>query len=244
MGNCIYCGGNAGFFKNRHETCETNHLSGINMIVDNIRTAITKTSDFKNLETDIRNLAGQYFINSQELAHLYTKGFNDAVETVLDEGVLTTQEEVNFEEFKSYFEIDKRLIDQNNSLQKAAVLRDVKAGKIQECKTKVQGYFPFKLKNAEVFVWVFNNIHYYEQHTGITWRITPEECNQKSYQKSRSFKGFPVQVEGMKFICRGTLALTNKQIYFSSPFKNYTIPYNSITAVILMKMLLGWWSKN
>jgi hypothetical protein len=27
------------------------------------------------------------------------------------------------------------------------------------------------------------------------------------------------------------LALTNKQIYFSSPFKNYTIPYNSITAV-------------
>ena len=100
MANCIYCGERAGFFTNKHKTCDTNYHSGIDAIVNNISSAITKTGDFQKLENDIRVMAGQYYIKSQELTRLYTKGFNDAVETVLDGGLLTAEEESNLKNLR------------------------------------------------------------------------------------------------------------------------------------------------
>jgi len=232
MGNCIYCGGDAGLFKRKHKTCETNYNSGKRVIVENISSAITKTSDFRSFENDIKIIAGQHYIKANELAPLYTKGFDDAVDTILDEGILTAEEEATFEEFKLYFNFNKDFIDRNDSLkkiEKASVLRKIIEGKIPECPLKIPGFFPFLLPSSEIPVWVFYNVDYYEQHSEPTG-----ECNngvsKGIYRKAGFFKGYPVKVDEMKHICHGSLSLTNKHIYFSSPHKIFTIPYNKIVA--------------
>lgn len=229
MGNCIYCGKRAGFFNDKHKTCETNYHSGISTIVTNITSAITKTDDLQKLENDILAIAGQYYIKSQELALLYTRGFNQAVQSVLDQGFLTAKEEDNFEKFKTWFKLDRNLADKNDSLKKAAVLRGVAEGNVSECNIKIPGYFPFKLSESEILIWVFPIVHFYEQHTGIYWNH--EEDTGCGNLKSGTFKGTPVDVEEMKKICQGAMTLSNKQVYFSSPFRNFTIPYPKIKAI-------------
>ena len=232
MGKCIYCGEEAGLLKKKHKTCEMNYFSGKRVIVDNISSTITKTSDFQSFENDIKTIAGKHHIKANELAHLYTKGFDDAVDTILDEGILTAEEEATLEEFKLYFNFNKDFIDRNDSLKKiakASVLRKIIEGKIPECQLKIPGFFPFLLPQSEIPVWTFYDVDYYEQHAETTGDGN-KGVVKGIYHKAGSFKGYPVKVDEMKHICQGFLSLTNKHIYFSSPHKIFTVPYNKIVA--------------
>lgn len=234
MGDCIYCGRKAGLFKHKHRNCEIDHHAGMRDIINNISSAIPKTSNFESLENNINEIAGQYWIKSHELSRLYTRGFVNAVETVLDDGILTAEEEANFKEFKSYFHICKEMVDINDSLKKASVLREIIQGKIPECEFKIPGFFPFRFLNTEYIIWVFYKAGFYEQHTDINWKRDQGEhmkINCGIYHRSRTFKGYHINEAELKHMGHGTLTLTNKQIYFSSSFRNFSIPYKKIAAV-------------
>ena len=235
MGKCIYCGKEAGFIKNRHKTCETNYNSGKRAIIESVSSKITKTSDFQSFENDIKKIAGQHYIKTNELACLLTKGFDNAVETILEDGILTAEEETTLQKFKSYFNFNQDFIDRNNSLQKiskASVLRKINEGKLPVCKHKIPGFFPFLLPESEIPVWIFHDVDYYEQH--VENRAGNQGNSMKVakgiYHRSGTFKGYPVKVDEMKHICPGSLSITNKHIYFSSSHKTFTIPFNKIVA--------------
>ena len=99
MGNCIYCGQKSGFLKSKHKDCESNYLDSKNKIIENICAAITKDSDFDNLENEIREISQKNFVKPDEIIDLYTKGFDKAVDSFLDDGILTTDEEDKISKF-------------------------------------------------------------------------------------------------------------------------------------------------
>lgn len=238
MGNCIYCGQKAGFLKSKHKDCESNYFDGKNKIIENICTAITNNSDFDNLENKIKEIAEKSYVKPDEIIDLYVKGFDKAVESFLDDSILTTEEEDKISKFETHYNFEQNVIDKNGSLQKvvkAAILREVLDGQIPENKLNIQGNLPFLLQKNENVIWIFQNVDFYEQRTrtiyqgktqGVSIRIA-----KGLYYRTGSFKGNPVKIEEMKYISRGIVALTNKQIYFASSAKNFKVPYNKIVTI-------------
>lgn len=238
MGNCIYCGQKAGFLKSKHKECESNYYASKNRIIEIICTAITKDSDFDNLENKIKEIAEKNYVKSDEIIDLYTKGFDNAVDSFLNDGVLTTEEEVRIAKFKTHNNFEQDVIDRNGSLQKvfkAAILREILDGQIPETKLNIQGNLPFLLQKNENIIWIFQNVDFYEQRTRTVYQGKTQGVSIRIakglYYKTGSFKGNPVKIEEMKYISRGLVALTNKQIYFASSAKNFKVPYNKIVTI-------------
>lgn len=238
MGNCIYCGQKAGFLKSKHKDCESNYFDSKNKIIENICTAITKNSDFDNLENEIKEIAQKNFVKPDEIIDSYTKGFDKAVDSFLDDGILTTEEEDKISKFKTHYNFEQNVIDKNGSLQKvvkAAILREILDGQIPETKLNIQGNLPFLLPKNENVIWIFQNVDFYEQRTRTVYQGKTQGVSVRIakglYYRTGSFKGNPVKIEEMKYISRGLVALTNKQIYFASSAKNFKVPYNKIVTI-------------
>lgn len=238
MGNCIYCGQKAGFLKSKHKDCESNYFDGKNKIIENICTVITKDSDFDNLENKIKEIAEKNYIKPDEIIDLYTKGFDNAVDSFLDDGILTTEEEDKISKFKTHYNFEQNVIDKNGSLQKvvkAAILREILDGQIPETKLNIQGNLPFLLQKNENIIWIFQDVDFYEQRTRTVYQGKTQGVSVRIakglYYRTGSFKGNPVKIEEMKYISSGLVALTNKQIYFASSAKNFKVPYNKIVTI-------------
>lgn len=238
MGNCIYCGQKAGFFKSKHKDCESNYFDSKKKIIENIHTAITKNSDFEVLENNIKEIADKNYIKPYEIIDLYIKGFDNAVESFLDDGVLTTEEEDKISQFKTHYNFEQKVIDKNGSLQKvvkAVILREILDGQIPEPKLHIQGNLPFLLQKNENVIWIFQNVDFFEQRTRTVYQGQTQGVSIRIakglYYRTGSFKGNPVKIEEMKYISRGLVALTNKQIYFASLEKNFKVPYNKIVTI-------------
>jgi len=238
MGNCIYCGQNAGFLKSKHKICESNYFIGKTKIVESICSTITNDSDFANLENEISIINEKNYIKPDEIVALYTKGFDNAVDSFLDDGILTIEEEGKISKFITHYNFEQNVIDKNGSLQKvlkASILRDILNGKIPETRLEIQGNMPFLLQKNENIIWAFQHVDFYEQKTRTVYTGKTQGASIRIakgvYYRVGTFKGQPVKIEEMKYISEGLVALTNKQIYFASSTKNFKVPYNKIVTI-------------
>jgi hypothetical protein len=238
MGNCLFCGQKAGFLKKKHVACETNYILGKQDIIKRITIAISEISDFKKLDNEIGTIAKKNYINSSEIKNLYIKGFDEAVNQFLNDGILTIEEEEKTLKFRQYYNLEQEQADQNGSLQKilmASILRDILEGKIPESRLEINGPLPVILQNSEKIIWLFNYVSYNEQRTRTEYQGRSQGVSIKIakglYYRAGAFKGNPVQIEEMKCIGIGMVILTNKNFYFTSSNKNLKIPYNRIITI-------------
>lgn len=238
MGTCIYCGQKAGFLKSKHPGCESNFNVGKNDIIKIVSNAIIKKSDHIETEKLIKLIATESHIKDDEMTNLYVKGFDNAVESFLEDGLLTIEEEDKISEFQSFHNFKQDVYDINGSLQKvvrASILREIMEGNIPESKLSISGNLPFLLQKNEIIIWLFKRAEYYEQATRTVYEGrshgTSIRIAKGLYYRTGSFKGHPVKVQEMKRISDGLLALTNKHLYFSSAAKSFKIPYSKIIAL-------------
>jgi hypothetical protein len=235
MGNCLFCGQKAGFFKKKHAACETSYILGKHDIIQRIIKAISETSDFQTLDNEISKIAMQSYINGNEIKNLYVEGFDEAVNLFLDDGILSIEEEEKTLKYRQYYELEQEQADKNGSLSKiikAIVLRDILEGKIPESRITINGPLPIMLQNSEKIIWLFNYVSFYEQRTRTEYQGRSQGVSIKIakglYYRTGAFKGHPVQIEEMKFIGTGMVVLTNINFYFTSSLKNLKLPYNRI----------------
>lgn len=238
MGTCKFCGEKAGLFSSSHKNCATSYLNGKSAIVNKIANAISNKTEFPDFDKEVQQLAITTFIKKEELPELYSLGFDKSVEAYLEDGILSTEEEQKITAFLGYFNFDQNIIDKRGSLQKvakASILRDVLEGKIPESRLNLQGNLPFLLQKGETLIWVFQDVEFYEQKTitsyegrsqGVSVRIA-----KGLYYRTGGFKGNPVKSEETVLQGKGILALTNKQLYYTSPGKTFKTPYAKIISL-------------
>jgi len=239
MGNCIFCGQKAGFLKKKHKECEMNYYSGKQKIIEIISTTITGNSDFAILDSEINSIADKNFIKKNEIDSLYTKGFDNAVDTFLSEGLLTEISEDKIKKYREHYNFEQdRIIDQNGSLQKVAkssIIREILNGTIPDPKLNIDGTLPFLLQKSEHIIWLFPNVDFYEQRTKTVYQGGSQGMSVRIakglYYRASAFKGQPIKSEEMTYICRGLFALTNKHVYFASQMKNFKVPYNKVLTI-------------
>jgi len=236
MGNCLFCGGSAGFLKKSHKDCKERHQQGKSEIITLVGKAGLQTSDLKRLESSIEHVAKSSYIDQPTLNALLVSGWEKAVESAFDDGVLSFQEEMALSELKQHFSLSQEMLDRNGAyskIVKGAVLRDILDGNLPE-RMHVDGNLPFNLQKTEKIVWVFQGVNYYEEKTrtryvggsqGVSVRIA-----KGVYLRSAAFKGERVQTSETIHADTGLLGVTDKHIYFAGPSKSFRIAYNKIVS--------------
>lgn len=236
MGNCIYCDEPAGFLKKTHNECEQRHEQGKSKIISLVSRVRSEGGNLKRLETSVEQVASSSHIDTSTINALVVSGWEKAVDTAFDDGVLTEEEETALGELQQHFSLSQHELDRNGSftkIVKGAVLRDILDGKLPE-RLEVHGNLPFNLQKTEKVVWVFQNVDYYEEKTrtryvggsqGVSVRIA-----KGLYYRTGAFKGERVQTSETIHADTGLLGVTNKHIYFAGPSKRFRINYNKIVA--------------
>ena len=238
MSICKYCGQKAGFFKNVHSECELLHSNGKTIIVNDIYESLSTSPDLQVLESEIKITQESSFITPSEMSDLYVLAFDKTIDTFLDDGVISTEEESKIVNFKDYFNLDQDTLDKNNSYQKlikGLILRDVFEGNYFHPRVNYEGAIPFILEKDENILWIFQNVEFYEQRTKTTFEGRSQGVSIKIakgvYYRTGNFKGNPVTNTQMTLLGSGLLALTNRNLYFSSSTKNLKTPFKKLISL-------------
>lgn len=75
MGDRIYCGESAGFFKKLHKECEQGHTQGTSEIVSLVSKASAVGTDLKRLESSIKEVALSSHIDSSTAKAFVVSGW-------------------------------------------------------------------------------------------------------------------------------------------------------------------------
>jgi len=205
-------------------------------MVSLVSSTITGGKSLDSLEQELGSISKSHFINSSDIKSYLIDGWENALETALDDQVLTEQEEAILVAFKEKFSLSQDDLDEDGAYTKlvqAIVLREVTQGKIPK-RMKVEGNLPFNLQKQEQLIWVFGGVKYYEPKThreyvggsvGGSVRIA-----KGIYLRSSSFRGHPVDKTETVHIDTGTLGITDKNIYFSGKDKSFRVPYSKIVS--------------
>jgi hypothetical protein len=238
MGICKFCGKKAGLFKSIHEECKTANSNGKLAVIEKVSQALSTMTDFSNLNAEIKSISETTYITNEETSYLYCLGFDKAVDSILDDGIISPEENKRLENFQRQLNLgqdDLNLNGSYNRIVQAEILKDILEGKPLKSKVTIIGNLPFLLQNDESILWLFQNVEFQEQRTKTTYQGKSQGISIKIakglYYRTGSFKGNPISSEQMTILGNGMLALTNKNLYFASETKNLKTPYNKIISI-------------
>jgi hypothetical protein len=236
MGNCIYCGKPAGFFKKKHSACEILYQNGWKTMIETAKKSVVSDKGFNSLLPQLNNIATKSYISKDKIREVLIKGWSNAVTDFLEDGVLSEDEENHLNEFQEHFDLSQSELDSSGSftkIVKAAILKEILDGKIPE-KINIEGNLPFNLQKTETIIWLFQNVEYYEEktrrhfegcHQGLSIRVA-----KGLYYRAGAFKGYPVEKTEIVPIDIGLMGITNKHIYFTGDRKSFRVKYDKIVS--------------
>jgi len=236
MGNCVYCGKPAGFFRKRHRECEEKYKNTWNAMILKAKEAALGVGQIMNLEEELHNLAKEGYVSQDKIKEALILGWEEAVLHFLEDGNLDAQEEEKLVAYAEYFgftqdDLDKRGI--YTRFVQGAVLREVLEGKVPQ-RFKTADPLPFNFQKSESLIWAFSNVKYYEKRTrreyvggshGVSIRIA-----KGVYYRVGQFKGYPIEKEEQVYVDTGILAVTTKHLYFYGKIKSFRVPYSKIVS--------------
>lgn len=192
--------------------------------------------NFNALDTRLAQMSKEEFVGPDEARPMLIKGWEQSLDQVLHDNVLSENEETNLMEFAKHFDLSQESLNMNDAytrLVKSSVLREVMEGKAPT-KVKVDGQLPFNIQKSESLVWVFKDVSYYEQKVrrhfeghsqGVSIRVM-----KGVYYRVGAFKGYPVETTEWTLVETGLLGVTSHNLYFAGPVKSLRIPYPKIVS--------------
>tara|TARA_A100001015_G_C14964491_1_gene702327 strand:- start:31 stop:1656 length:1626 start_codon:yes stop_codon:yes gene_type:complete len=243
---CIHCGKRCRVFTSAHKKCSLKNSESREKIRQEVEKYFDRFNekDFKNVDENYsdKEFSQLEFIAEEGFVNLYfilTRLLDQKVEQFLDDGVLTQNEESFLGHFIQQFNIEQETyIDSfkiKHKIVKASILRDLYDGNPMKSRIKLDGSLPFKFLNKEYLVYLDNYVDYFEKRIKTTYEGGSDGVSIKLmkgvYYRKSSFRGKPVKTLKTVPVGNGTLALTNKHLYFSSTNKNFRIRLDRIVTV-------------
>lgn len=235
MAKCPYCGKSAGIFSKKHKECEQKYIVNVADIKGRLNSFFWND---KTPKTEILSIAENSFISNNKLDELYENVYSEKLDQMLDDGLLSEDEETIIDEFQDFYEIKQEVLNKNNSVNKAvgaSILRKMFDGDSITGRIKISGNLPFKFMKSEELVFLYQNALLSEQRIKTEYEGSSSGISLKIvkglYYRTSAFKGRPVKKTIMKDIAYGMMALTNKHLYFASSEKSFRIRYDRIISL-------------
>jgi len=238
MGACKYCGQKAGFFSNVHKECEQKNENGRSQIIQKISDFIIDGGDSGFVENNINGLAGEAFIDRDGLSELFGQGFDTAIARLTMDSVISEDAENKINEFFKFWNksLGGRILlgESYSKMLKSVILRELLHGAIPTKLDSLKQDLPFNFLKDEKLIWTEKNIAYCEQKTRTYYQGGSSGISMKIakglYYRTSAFRGYPVQTTALVSYGAGTIAITDKYIYFSSQAKTFRVKTDKIIA--------------
>jgi len=238
MANCVFCGKPAGFLKKTHDECNAKHEAGWNCMVAVASESVSRKAPREEIESRLTDIANASFIPASRLREAIIQGWENSVERFLEDGNLDESEETRLHDYSSQFSLTQDDLDSRGAysrLVKGAVLRDLLKGIIPH-RVRVNGVLPFNFQKNEHLIWVFASVKCYEdrrrlQYVGASHGVSVR-IFKGLYYRIGAFRGHPIETTETVFVGEGTLAVTNRHIYFGSGAgKGFRVAHQKIVMI-------------
>lgn len=247
MGDCVYCGKPAGFFKSRHAECQSIELDRLTAeyaakerskcSVREISTQLLEGRvSAESLLTAVKQ-AEDSGIPAREIRDILINQWTRSIDKSLEDGVIDTAELSRLTGFLEAMSISKDEVDTNGHFRrmvKGVVLHELFSGTLPQ-RFSFSDRPPVNLQKEERIVWGFQNTKYIETRTridrvgssqGVSVRIMSGV-----YYRVGSFKSQPVEKTEHRHIDTGWMIFTDKNFYFVGQAKSQRIPYSKIISI-------------
>jgi len=236
LADCTYCGKRAGFFRRKHAECEEKYALGKQQILHSVSRAVLSWEPPNELNEQITSLARNSYISDLERGELLVRGWANAVDLCLEDGVLHELEEEGLLELKSSLSLPTAELERTGAvdrLNKAAVIRDLLNGVIPS-RYRSGAVLPINLQKGEKIVWAFPEADYLEDRTrrqyvggsqGVSLRVM-----KGVYYRIGAFKGEGIDRVERTHIDTGWVVITDRHIYFAGPSRSLRVTYSKIVS--------------
>lgn len=235
MGKCKYCHRDAGWFQHSHSECEKKYNDGKLKLRNILMSCFSNLQDFYCREQEINEIISSSYIDEATKEKIFVDVLDDVIEKYLEDNIINDAEKQSVARFIQFSQIPQAILNQHHSIEKmlqADVIQDILNGNKPSPKITIAGNFPFMLSRNETMIWLFRDIIFYEQKikreyvgrsSGISVRVA-----KGIYYRTGGFRGHPVETTYMQRISVGSVCLTDKHIYFSSPEKSFRLSFDKI----------------
>ncbi|MGA1583929.1 MAG: hypothetical protein ACO4CH_11815 [Saprospiraceae bacterium] len=238
MAKCVFCGEPAGWFRDRHKECVEQFETSVNGIRYLTTHAITAHQPPDAALASNRKMESEGRLDPNDTEGAIVEGIDRALDYFLSDELLSKEEEASIDKYLAVLPVSVESLDKAGITQqivKASVIRGVMNDEVVDPPRSVSANLPFLFQRSERLIWAFQGVDYHEMTTrrefrggsqGISVRIT-----KGVYYRTSAFKGQPVEIDELRHIANGPLALTTKHIYFGSERKSFKIPYTKLVAL-------------
>ena len=180
------------------------------------------------------NAVDQSVLSLREKRRVLATAWEEAVEGVLKEGVLSLEEEAALVRYLRHFDLSVRDVRSGHTdLVKAAVIREAAEGLVPQ-RRDVSMPLPFNLMKSEQLVWVTEDVDYHEVVTRRERRGTSHGLSIRVakglYYRPGMFRSQYHEWEETVHVDTGMLGITTKHVYFHGDRKRFRIRYDRIVA--------------
>lgn len=238
---CVHCKRDAGFLKRRHKQCRDQYEIGIAQITDLTTDAALGRRPRAGLVADLKQIASTSYVPDEDVAGLMAQAWMSSLNAILDDRLLTTAEQAQFEAYLREFGFLRNAFQSLEGgrealerLRQAEILRDLANGKIPDRRLWNHVGVPFNLMKSESLVYAFSDVRYFEDKTkreqvggsmGTSVRVMSGV-----YVRNSTFRSRTEEKEVTEHVDTGVLGLTTKHIYFSGQRKKFRVRYDKIVA--------------
>jgi hypothetical protein len=215
---CIYCGKPVSFLSAKHEECGASAFRTRDAISKQIRSYLESGHASYVGKSSVDVLAAEAQLSDAESKDAVKQGFHSAVSNILNQRVISAEEEARFSKLIDDWSFQQSDLNRNGSWTKMVqsfVIRDLLEGKIPDrCKVTNS---TLMLGKKESYVWVFNRVDVYERkthrsyegrHAGFSVRIA-----KGIYLREGAYRGHPVEHISTDHLGVGDLVVTNKNLF-------------------------------
>lgn len=238
MGNCIYCGKDAGLLRRQHKGCSQRHETAIVKIPQYFAEAMDNAVDLSRFKQIAQDIARTSFVLDGEFRQLAVTGLTKGIAKALDDHVITTTESERIDALARAFGLTANDLPQDiqHRYVKAHILRDIDDGRVPN-RVVVEGSSAPNLERNESVVWAFNpakylvtrsRTHYVGGSHGVSVRLM-----KGVYYRVGASKSQPVRTSYLSEEGTGCLFITNRNVIFVGPGRGVKLPFRKILSVQL-----------
>ena len=218
------------------ETLEQIDRAAHARLMTHARLAAVSTNGGENHVKTLEDALADSRLSPADRRALLVQGWEAAVETSIEDGVLSLDEEHALNLYLDHFDLEQSDVNANGafrSMIQSAVIREAAEGLIPERLGDIPPV-PFNLMKSEQLVWLIDDVDYYEVKTrrerrgsshGLSIRVA-----KGLYYRPSTFKSRPIEWEETVHEDTGLLGVTSKHIYFHGPRKRFRIRYDRIVS--------------
>ena len=167
---------------------------------------------------------------------LLAEAWEEAVAAVLEDGVLSLEEEAALVRYMRHFKLSSHTVNKSGGhtqMVKGAVIREAAEGMVPE-RLRITDPVPFNLMKSEQLVWIMEDVDYHEVVTRRERRGTSHGLSIRVakglYYRPGMFRSHVREWEETVHLDTGLLGITSKHLYFHGRRKRFRIRYDRIVS--------------